>query len=83
MSMAKQRNQDDGDEVTVGKLLRDAIQRHRRNGLDENDSVEDQIPKRERAAEPRNGRRRTRKCFPWVRLLDYGGGKIVNIKTFL
>ena len=51
----EQRNQDDGDEVSVRKLLRYAIERHWRDGLDKDDSVKNQVPQRERAAQAWNG----------------------------
>ena len=52
----EQGDQDDGDEVTVRKFLRHAVQRHRRNRLDQNDAVKNQIPKRERTPQTRHTR---------------------------
>ena len=40
-----------GDEVAIGEFLRHAIQRHGCNGLNQYDSVKDQIPQGQRAAE--------------------------------
>src|SRR5260221_14747653 len=51
----EQRDQNNGDKVPVGKFLRHTIQRNWRDGLDENDAVENQVPKRERAAKPGRG----------------------------
>jgi len=39
------RQQNDCDDVTAGFLVEDAEDGHRRGGLDEDDAVEDQIPK--------------------------------------
>ena len=52
-----QHDQDDGDEMPVGKLLRYAIERHRRNRLNEDDAVEDKVPKGERTTKARYARR--------------------------
>jgi hypothetical protein len=51
----KERDQNDGDEVAVRQFLRHSIQGHRRNRLDQYDSVKNQIPKRERATQARYG----------------------------
>ncbi len=38
------RDQDDGRKVPIRELLRDAVERHRRDWLNENDAVKDEIP---------------------------------------
>ena len=65
----------------IGK---NSVGRHRRRRLDDDNSVEDQIPERERAsASAARMRWKRRRRFPWVRLLDYGEAGNVNIKAFL
>src|SRR5690349_24725517 len=48
-------DENDGDEMAVGKLLRNAVERHGRDRLDEDDTVEDQVPEGESAAKSRDG----------------------------
>src|SRR5579871_5922136 len=52
---ADQHDQDDGDEVPVRQLLRDAVQGHRRNGLNEDDAIKNQVPKGQSTSKPGNG----------------------------
>jgi hypothetical protein len=48
-------DQNRGDDVAAGFLADDAVNAHRRNRLDQDDAVEDQIPQRERPPEVRRG----------------------------
>src|ERR1039457_491486 len=78
----EQRDQNNGDKVAVGEFLRHAIERNRRDRLDENDAVENQIPKRERAAEPRRGRGRRGAVFHGCGYWIMEGLKLSILKRF-
>src|SRR5438309_1501522 len=45
-------DQNDGGKVPIGKFLSHSIKRHRRDGLNEDDAIEDEVPKSENALEP-------------------------------
>ncbi len=78
----EQSDQNDGDKVAVGKFLRHAIQWNRRDGLDENDAVENQVPKRERAAKPRRGRGAAESSFHGSGYWIMEGAKLSILKRF-
>ena len=54
-SMRDHRDQDGGDDVAAAAIAQHAENRHRRDRLDDDDAVKDQIPKREGASKPGSG----------------------------
>ena len=73
-------DQNDGGKVPIGKFLSHSIKRHRRDGLNQDDAIEDEVPKSENALEP-VGRSNGSRGFH-SRVLDYVRMGLSILKRF-
>ena len=74
-------NQNRGNHVALAGVAENSVRRHGRRRLNHDDAVKDEVPKRQRAAEPGRGEGRRGSIFH-ESLLNYAGVKMSILKRF-